>query len=108
MSPEHPSLLHVSCLCVACVSVWSWLALQFALQDLKTALIAMHQVYTYRLYGAVWYTASVCVCVCVRACVRTCVRACVCFPDTSSLFARLDVLGRIGRGVRGRACTGQR
>ena len=44
------------------------------------------------------------VCVCVRAYVR----ACVCFPDTSSLFARLDVLGRVGRGVRGRACTGRR
>ena len=102
MSPEHPSLLHVSCLCVACVSVWSWLALQFALQDLKTALIAMHQVYTCRLYGAVWYTASVCVCVCAY------VRACVCFPDTSSVFARLDMLGRVGRGVHGRACTGRR
>ena len=55
--------------CVACVSVWSWLALQFALQDLKTALIAMLQVYTHWLYGTVWYTTSVCVCVCVCVCV---------------------------------------
>ena len=53
MSPEHQSLLHLSCLCVACVGVWSWPALQFALQDLKTALIAMPQVYTHCLYGTV-------------------------------------------------------
>ena len=45
-----------------CACVWSWLALQFALQDLKTALIAMLQVYTQCLYGTVWYTANVCVC----------------------------------------------
>ena len=38
--------------------------LQFALQDLKTALIAMLQVYTHWLYGTVWYTTSVCVCLC--------------------------------------------
>ena len=37
MSPEH-QLLHVSCLCVLCASVWPWFALQFALQDLKIAL----------------------------------------------------------------------
>ena len=37
MRPEHQSL-KVSCLCVACVSVWSRVALQFALQDLKIAL----------------------------------------------------------------------
>ena len=65
MSPEHRSLLHVSYLFVACVSVWSWLALQFMLQDLRTALIAMLQVYTHCLYSAVWYTSNVCVCVCV-------------------------------------------
>ena len=61
-------LLHVSCLCVACVAVWSRVALQFALQDLKTALIAMLQVYTHCLYGTVCLCVSVCVCVCV--CVR--------------------------------------
>ena len=61
----------VSCLCAVCVSVWSWLvlqfALQFALQDLKIALIAMLQVYTHCLYGTVWYTTSASVCVCVQA-----------------------------------------
>ena len=50
MSPEHQSLLHVSCLCVAYVSVGSWLALQFGLQDLKTGLIAMLQVYNCMVY----------------------------------------------------------
>ena len=59
------SELHVSYLCVVCVSFWSWLALQFALQDLKTALIAMLQVCTHCLYGTVWYTTTVCICVCV-------------------------------------------
>ena len=69
MSPEHQLLLHVSRLCVVCVIVWSWLALQFALQDLKTALVAMLQVYTHCLYGTVGILqASVCVCVCVRVC----------------------------------------
>ena len=33
MSPVHQSL-SVPCLCVACVSVWSWFALQFALHPL--------------------------------------------------------------------------
>ena len=39
MSTERKSL-NMSCvlLCVACVSVWLWFALQFALQDLKIAL----------------------------------------------------------------------
>ena len=54
----------MSWLCVVYVTVWSWLALHFVLQDLKTALIAMPQVYTHCLYGTVWYT--------------TCARACVC------------------------------
>ena len=75
MSPEHYSLLHVSCLCVACISVWSWLALQFVLQDLKIALIAMLQVYThclYRMYGMVCYK-RMCMCVCVCVCVWVCV-----------------------------------
>ena len=52
MSPEHRSL-NASCRCVACVAcvgVWSWSALQFALQDLKIALIAMLQVCTHCLY----------------------------------------------------------
>ena len=62
--------LHVPCLCVACVGVWSWLALQFALQDLKTALIAMPQVYTHCLYGAVWCTTSACVAVSPLGCAR--------------------------------------
>ena len=47
-----------------CVGVWSWSALQFALEDPKTALIAMPQVYTHRLYGHVQYTTSVCVSLC--------------------------------------------
>ena len=38
MSPEH-QLLNVPCLCVGCVSVWSWSALQFAPQDLKIVMI---------------------------------------------------------------------
>ena len=64
----YPSLhVRVSCLCVACVSVWSWLTLQFALQAPKTALIAMLQVYTHCLCGTVWCTtiarAHVCVAV---------------------------------------------
>ena len=63
-------MLHVSCLSVACVSVWSWIALKFALQDLKTALIAMLQVYTHCLYGTVWYTISVCVLLLAHPCVR--------------------------------------
>ena len=58
----------MSCLCVVCVSTWSWLALQFALQDLKIALIAMLQVYSHCLYGTVWYTTSMCLCVCVWVC----------------------------------------
>ena len=57
-------------MCPACalrVSVWSWFALQFALQDLETALIAtLLRVYTHRLYGTVWYTVlQACVCRCV-------------------------------------------
>ena len=55
MSPEHQSL-NVSCLCVACVSVWSWAALQFALPDLK---IAVHLLFA--LYCMVYYK-SVFVC----------------------------------------------
>ena len=66
MCPEHQSLLHVPCLCVACVSVWSWIALQFALQDLKTALIPVLTVYSHCLYGTVWYTTIARLCVCVN------------------------------------------
>ena len=58
----------LSCRCVACVSVWSWLALQFALQDLKTALIAMLQVHTHCLYGTAWYTTTLCMCAYVATC----------------------------------------
>ena len=81
MSPEHQSLLHVSCLCVASFSVGSWLALQFALQDLKTALIALLQVYTHCLYGASYGIPQACVCVCVCGFLVTSRRVCVgCCP----------------------------
>ena len=75
----------MSCLCVTCVSVWSWVALRFALQDLKIALIAMLQVCTHCLYGTVWYTTSVCVrvrvsvCLCARVRVHdVCLSYCMC------------------------------
>ena len=85
MSPEHQLLLHVSCLCVAYVSVWSWLAMQ--LHDLKAALIALLQVYTHCLYSTVWYTTSVClfVRVCVRGCGRVCFCVCVALANTPSV-----------------------
>ena len=69
MSPEHQSL-NVSCLCVACVSVWSWSARQFALQDLKIALANTPSVHPlFVLYCIVHYK---------RVCVRAWVRGCVC------------------------------
>ena len=70
MSPEHQSL-NVSCLCVAvcwvCVSVWSWSALQFALQDLKIALANTPRVHPlFVLYCIVYYKRErECVCVTV-------------------------------------------
>ena len=58
-------------LCVEWVSVWSWSALQFALQDLKIALANTPSVHPlFVLYCIVYYT-SVCLlrklCVCARA-----------------------------------------
>ena len=71
VSPEHQSL-NVSCLGMACVSVWSWSALQFALQDLKIALANTPSVHPlFALYCIVSYKsvcARVCVCVCSRRC----------------------------------------
>ena len=54
-------------LCVACVSVWSWSALQFVLQDLKIALANTPSVHPlFVLYCIVYYKRErVCVCVCV-------------------------------------------
>ena len=55
MSPEH-QLLNVSCVCVACVSVWSWAALQFALLGLKIALANTPSVHPlFVLYCTVYY-----------------------------------------------------
>ena len=77
MSPEYQSL-NVSCLCVAFVSVWSWFALQFMLQDLKIALAhapSVHQQFV--LYRMVNYKSVcaclVCVCVSAPACGSVCV-----------------------------------
>ena len=64
MSPKHQSL-NVSCLCVACVSVWSWSALQFALQDLKIALTNTPSVQPLFVLYCIVYYKSMCVCVCV-------------------------------------------
>ena len=60
MSPEHQSL-NVSCLCVACVSVWSSSALPLALQDLKIVTIwqILHVHPLFVLYCIVCYK-SVC------------------------------------------------
>ena len=54
-------------LCVACVSVWSWSALQFALQDLKIALANTPSVHPlFILYCIVYYKRErVCVYVCI-------------------------------------------
>ena len=57
-----------------CVSVWSWSALQFALQDLKIALVNTPSVHPlFVLYCIVYYERerereSVCVCVCACVC----------------------------------------
>ena len=49
-------------LCVACVSVWSWSALQSAWQDLKIALANTPSVHPlFGLYCIVYYK-GVCVC----------------------------------------------
>ena len=86
MSPEHQSL-NVSRLCVACVSVWSWSALQFALQDLKIFTICqiLHVHPLFVLCCIVCYKRAceyvsvyVCVCVCVCVHVCGCVRARAC------------------------------
>ena len=63
VSPEHQSL-NSSCLFVAFVNVWSWVALQFAQQDLKIALANTpneHPLFVF--YCMVYYK---CVCVCVQ------------------------------------------
>ena len=57
-------------LCVACVSVWSWSALQFALlRDLKIALANPPSVHPLFVLYCIVYYKSVCVCVCVCVCV---------------------------------------
>ena len=77
VSPEHQSL-HVSYLWVACVSVWSWFVLQFALQDPKNALANTPSVHPlFVLYCMVYYKSVCCVCVCVVCCVCVCVCVCV-------------------------------
>ena len=72
--------------CLLRVSVWSWLALHFALQDLNIALANAPSIHPLSvLYCAVYCKRErererererVCVCVCVCVCVRACV--CVC------------------------------
>jgi hypothetical protein len=55
VSPKHQSL-SVSCLCVVCANVWSWVALQFVLQDLEIALAntpIVHPLFV--LYCTVYY-----------------------------------------------------
>ena len=49
----------MSCLCVVCVPVWSWSALQFALQDLKIVTIwqILHVHPLFVLYCIVWYNS---------------------------------------------------
>ena len=57
---QHAGML----LCVVCVSVWSWCALQFALQDLKIALVNTPSVHPlFVLYCIVYYKSA---CMCVR------------------------------------------
>ena len=60
-------MLNVSCLCVACVRVWSWFVLQFALQDLKIALATTPSVHPLFVLYCMAYVK--CVCVCARTCV---------------------------------------
>ena len=67
MCPVCCCVLHV----LVCVSVWSWSALQFALQDLKIAMANTPSVHPpFVLYCIVYYkSVSVCKCVCVCKCV---------------------------------------
>ena len=70
-------------LCVACVSVWSWSVLQFALQDLKIALANTPSVHPlFVLYCIVYYKS-------------VCAHACVCSdpfnPFTGCLMVGIDV-----------------
>ena len=90
----------MSCLCVECVGDWSWLALQFALQDLK---IAMLQVYAHGLYSTVWYTTSacVCLCVCVFVCLCVCVFVCGCMKCPASYRGLPLVLGEFDWACKG-------
>ena len=58
-------------LCVACVSVWSWSALQFALQDLKIALAntpSVHPLFCIVLYCILHEWVCVCLCLCLSPC----------------------------------------
>ena len=55
-------------LCVVCVSVWSWFALQFALQDLKITLANTPSVHPLFVLHCIVYYKCVCVCVCVCVC----------------------------------------
>ena len=55
-------------LCVVGVSVWSWSALQFVLQDLKIALANTPSVHPlFVLYCVVYYKSA---CVCQKHCYR--------------------------------------
>ena len=49
------------CWCVECVSVWSWSALQFALQDLKIALANTPSVHPLFVLYCIVYYKKVCV-----------------------------------------------
>ena len=59
--PRAPvAALNVSCLCVACLSVWSWSALQFATQDLKMALANTPRVHPLFVLYCIVYYKNVC------------------------------------------------
>ena len=71
-APVAESVLSV-CWCVACVSVWSWSVLQFALQDLKIALANTPNAHPLFVLCCIVYYKSVCVtCVCVCVCLCAC------------------------------------
>jgi hypothetical protein len=80
VSPE----LNVSRMCVACASVWSWVALQSALQCLKIPLANTPNAHPlFVLYCTVHYKTerereSMCVVVCMEPCACVCVCLCVC------------------------------
>ena len=57
-APVAECVLSVCC----CVSVWSWSALQFALQDLKIALATTPSVHPLFVLYCIVYYKSVCVC----------------------------------------------